>query len=130
MQTIVCQWEAIQRVATTIESGSTRASQVIRKISAFSRKNQMFKALRNLGRLVRTRHILEVAGDKKYREKILQGINKGESRNSLAKELRYARGGVIREKDPEMRLSVATSMNLVILCMATWNTIHMQRAIR
>ena len=80
----------MQRIATTIETGRTRASQIIRKVSALSRKNQLFKALRNLGRLVRTRHILEIAGDKKYRKRILQGINKGESRNSLAKELRCA----------------------------------------
>jgi TnpA family transposase len=89
---IISQWAAMQRIATTIETGRTRASQIIRKVSALSRKNQLFEALRNLGRLVRTRHILQIAGDKKYRKRILQGINKGESRNSLAKELRYARG--------------------------------------
>ena len=50
--------------------------------------------------------------------------------NSLAKDLHYARGGIIRERDPEMQLSVASSMNLVILCIAIWNTIYMQREIR
>jgi hypothetical protein len=80
--------------------------------------------------LVRTRHILEVAGDKEYRKRILQGLNKGESRNALAKDLRYARQAVIQEKDPDMRLCVASSINLMILCIAIWNTIYMQRGIR
>jgi TnpA family transposase len=128
--TIAGQWEAMQRIATTIQSGRTRASQIIRKISAFSRKHPLFKAFRNLGRLVRTRHVLEIAGDKEYRRRILQGLNKGESKNSLAKDLRYARRGIIREKDPEMQLNVATSMNFAILCIALWNTIYMQRGIR
>ncbi len=130
LHTIGSQWEEMQRIALTIQSGRTRASQVIRKISAFSRKHPLFKAFRNLGRLVKTRHILEIAGDKQYRRRILQGLNKGETRNSLAKELHYARGGVIRGKNPEMQLSVASSLNLVILSIAVWNTIYMQREIR
>ncbi len=80
--------------------------------------------------MVRTRYILKVAGDKEYRKKILQGLNKGESRNALAKELRYARQGIIREKDPDLRLCVASAINLMILCLVIWNTIYMQRAIR
>lgn len=129
-ESIANQWEAVQRISATIQNGRTRASQIIRKVSAFNRKHSLFKGLRNLGRLVRTRHILEVAGDKEYRKRILQELNKGESRNSLEKDLRYARQGIIREKDPDMRLCVVSVINLMILCLAIWNTIYMQRAIR
>jgi TnpA family transposase len=130
LSSISSQWEAIQRLVGTIYLGKTRASQIIRKLSTFSRKHHLFKALRHLGRLVRTRHILEMAGDKEYRRRILQGLNKGESRNSLAKDIRYGKRGAIRERDPEMQLCVASSMNLSILCIALCNTIYMQRAIR
>ncbi len=130
LQSIGKQWEDIQRVAESIHSGRARASQVIRKISAFSRRQPLFKALRNLGRLIRTRHILEMAGDKDYRRRILQGINKGESRNSLAKDIIYARQGKIHDRTPRLRLTRASSLNLAVLCIAAWNIIHMQRAIR
>ena len=122
------QWEAVQRISATIQYGRTRASQIIRKVSAFNRKHSLFKGLRNLGRLVRTRHILEVAGDREYRKRILQGLNKGELRNSLAKDLRYARQGVIREKDPDLQLCVASSINLMILCLAIWTRIYINRS--
>ncbi|MGD9248847.1 MAG: Tn3 family transposase, partial [Desulfobacteraceae bacterium] len=118
LESIASQWEAIQRICATIQNGRTRASQIIRKVSAFNRKHSLFKGLRNFGRLVRTRHILEIAGDKEYRKRILQGNNKGESRNALAKDLRYARQGVIREKDPDMRLCVVSAINLMILSLA------------
>lgn len=130
LQSIASQWEPIQRIATTILDGRTPASQIIRKISAFSKKHPLFKALRNLGRLVRTSHILEMAGDKDFRRRILQGLNKGESRNALAGDIRYARKGSIRERDPELQLCAASSMNLNILCIAVWNTIYMQKIIR
>lgn len=130
LQSITSQWEAIQRIGTTIQSGKTRASQIIRKISASSKKHPLFKALRNLGRLVRTSHTLEFVGDKEFRQKILHELNKGESRNALAIDLRYARRGSIREKDPEMQLCAASSLNLTILCIAVWNTIHIQKIVR
>jgi hypothetical protein len=68
--------------------------------------------------------------DKEYRRDILQGLNKGESKNSLSRDLRYARRGIIREKDPDQLLSVATALNLVVLCISLWNTVQMQRIIR
>ena len=83
-----------------------------------------------MGRIVRTRHILDMAVDPVYCRGILQGLNKGESRNYLAKELRYARQGTFREGDPEMRLSAASCLNLVILCIAISNTVQMQKTIR
>ena len=124
------QWESMQRMAHTVYSGTTRASQIIRKISAFSRKHPLFKATRDMGRLLHTRHIFELAGDKDFRRNILQGLNKGESKNSLARDIRYARLGSIRERDPEMQLNIASSLNFVVLCVAVWNTVHMQRIIR
>lgn len=129
LQSIADLWEDSQRVMETIYSGRIRASQIIRKISAFSRKQSLFKALRNLGRLVRTRHILGIAGDKNCRRRMLQGLNKGESRNSLAKNIHYAKQGRIRERDPQLQLNVVSSLNLAILCVAVWNTVHMQRGI-
>lgn len=96
----------------------------------FNRIHPLFKPFRNLGRLVRTRHIFEIAGDKDYRKRILQDLNKGESKNALANEISYARRGIIRERDREIQLSVASSMKFSILCIAVWNTIYMQRTIR
>ena len=130
LESMASQWESIQRFMLTIHSGKTRASQLIRKISAFPKTNPLFKAFRNLGRLLRTRHILEMAGDMDYRRRILQGLNKGESRNSLAGNIRYAQRGAFMDKDPEMQLCAVSALNLTILCMAICNSVDMQRAIR
>jgi len=130
MKHIVSQWEPIQRIMGTILEGRIPASQLIQKISAFSRKHGLYKGYRHMGRIVRTRHILDMAVDPDYCRDILQGLNKGESRNYLAKELRYARQGTFREGDPELRLSAASCLNLVILCIAISNTVQMQKTIR
>ena len=127
---ISCQWESIQRMTHTVFSGRVRASQIIRKISSFSKTHPLYKAFRDFGRLLHTRHIFELAGDKDYRRVNLQGLNKGESKNSLTRDIHYARRGTMRERDPEMQLNVATSLNFVVLCVAVWNTVHMQRIIR
>jgi len=130
MKHIVSQWEPIQRIMGTILEGRIPASQLIQKISAFSRKHGLYKGYRHMGRIVRTRHILDMAVDPDYCRDILQGLNKGESRNYLAKELRYARQGTFRVGDPELCLSAASCLNLVILCIAISNTVQMQKTIR
>jgi len=56
LNSIASQWEAMRRFMLTIHTGKERASQLIRKISAFSRKHPLFKAFRNLGRLLIIRH--------------------------------------------------------------------------
>ena len=106
------QWEAVQRISATIQYGRTRASQIIRKVSAFNRKHSLFKGLRNLGRLVRTRHILEVAGDREYRKRILPGLNKGESRNALAKDLPYR--PIMQESEGVALFSLEINHQIVI----------------
>jgi TnpA family transposase len=114
----------------TIYTGKTRASQLIRKLSAFSRKHPLFKAFRNIGRILRTKHILELAGDKEFRRRIYQELNKGESKNSLAGDLRYGRKGTLRYRDPEMQLCAISATNLAILCISICNSIDMQNGIR
>ena len=128
--TIEKQWESMQRVVHTIYSGKARASQVIRKISAFSKKHNLYRAFNHFGKLCKTRHILEMAGDPFFRREMLQGLNKGESRNAFSKEIRLGSGGIFKEKDPELRLCMVSATNLAILCSAICNTIEMQRTIR
>ena len=53
-----------------------------------------------------------------------------ESRNALASDLRYAKKGAIRERDPEMQLCAATATNIAVLCISVCNIVDMQMAIR
>lgn len=124
------QWDSMKRFMHTIYSGRARASQLIRKISSFSKKQPLFKAFRNLGRLLRSRHILEMAGNLDFRRTAFQELNKAESKNALAGDLRYVRKGAIRERTPEMQLCAVSATNLAILCISICNTIDMQKAIR
>ena len=123
-------WDSMQRLVYTIYSGQTRASQIIRKLSSLSAKHPLHKAFRNLGRLCKSRHIFEMAGDMDFRRNMLQGLNKGESRNAFSKEVRLGSSGIFKEKDPELRLCMVSATNLAILCASTCNTIEMQQKIR
>ena len=127
---IADQWETMQRVIHTIYIGETRASQIIRKLSAFGTRHSLHKAFSNFGKLCKTRHIFEMAGDMNFRRNILQGLNKGESRNALSNEIRFGSRGIFKEKDPELRLCMASATNLLILCSAISNIIEMQHKIR
>ncbi|MGQ4669182.1 Tn3 family transposase, partial [Metabacillus halosaccharovorans] len=64
-------------------------------------KNRLYKAFRELGRVVRTVFLLKYISDIKLREQITASTNKVEAYNGFSKWLFFGGDGVISENDPE-----------------------------
>jgi hypothetical protein len=56
-------------------------------------------------------------------------LNKGESRNALARAVCFHRLGRIRDRTPETQQHRAGGLNLVVAAIILWNTVYMERAI-
>ncbi|GGE88899.1 hypothetical protein GCM10011317_52400 [Niveispirillum cyanobacteriorum] len=57
-------------------------------------------------------------------------LNKGESRNALARAVCFHRLGRLRDRTLESRQHRASGLNLVVASIILWNTVYMDRAIR
>ena len=66
---------------------------VLRKLSSYPRQNGLAIALRELGRIERTIFILDWLQDVDLRRRVNAGLNKGESRNALARAVFFNRLG-------------------------------------
>ena len=78
---------------------------LLRKLSNYPRQNGLALALREIGRIERTLFILdwlENVGD--LRQRVTDGLNKGESRNALARAVFFNRLGEIRDRSYTNRL--------------------------
>src|SRR3984893_19003788 len=51
---ITAQWDQLLRLATSIRTGTTTSSAMLKKLSAYPRQNGLAKALREVGRIERT----------------------------------------------------------------------------
>ena len=122
-------WQEILRVAVSIRTGSVTASLIMRQLAAYPRQNGVAAALRELGRLERTLFTLDWIEDPELRRGTGRELNKGESRNSLARAVFIHRLGEIRDRTYENQQHRASGLNLLVAAITLWNTRYLNRAI-
>lgn len=81
---IACHLPDMLQVAQSIRAGRISPSTILRKLGTASRKNKLYFAFRELGRVVRTTFLLEYIGDEELRHIIQAAQNKCEGFNQFA----------------------------------------------
>ena len=122
-------WHDILRVAASIRTGTVTASLILRQLASYPRQNGVAAALRELGRLERTLATLNWLEDPELRRGASRELNKGESRNSLARAVFIHRLGEIRDRTYENQQHRASGLNLLVTAIILWNTRYLERAI-
>jgi TnpA family transposase len=123
-------WNEIMRLAASIKHGTVTASLMLSKLGSYPRQNGLAVALRELGRLERTLFILDWLQSVELRQRVNAGLNKGESRNSLARAVFFNRLGEIRDNSFEQQCYRASGLNLVTAAIILWNTIYIEQAVQ
>ena len=122
-------WTDVLRVAASIRTGTVTASLIMRQLASYPRQNGVAAALRELGRLERTLFTLDWIEDRELRRRTSRELNKGESRNSLARAVFIHRLGEIRDRTYENQQHRASGLNLLVTAIVLWNTRYLDRAI-
>lgn len=126
---IQAHWEDVLRLATSIRTGTVPASLMLRRLGAYPRQNGLALALREIGRIERTLFTLDWLDDPTLRRQATVELNKGESRNALARAVCFHRLGRIRDRTHESQQHRASGLNLVVAAIILWNTVYLGRAI-
>ena len=122
-------WADILRIVASIRTGTVTASAIMRQLASHPRQNGIAAALRELGRMERTLFTLDWIDDPELRRSAGQELNKGESRNSLARAVFIHRLGEIRDRTYENQQHRASGLNLVVTAIILWNTRYLERAV-
>lgn len=83
------------RTAMSVKAGKITASTILRRFGTKNRKNKLYFAFRELGRVVRTMFLLEYITDLDLRKTIQAATCKSEEFNEFASWLFFANGGKI-----------------------------------
>lgn len=77
----------------------------------------------------RTIFTLQWLQDLNLRRRVHAGLNKGESRNALARAVFFNRLGEVRDRNYKDQRYRASSLNLAIAAIVLWNTVYLNRAV-
>ena len=119
-KTLLDNWDELLRVA---------ASLLISKLQTGARENVLSRALRALGRLVKTQFILRWIENPDYRRRIHRQLNKGEALHALRRFLFFAHEGKVQRRQADQQTNQVLCLNLVTNAIVTWNTVYMNAAI-
>lgn len=122
-------WEDVLRLATSVRTGTVPASLMLRRLGSYPRQNGLALALREVGRIERTLFTLDWLEDPALRRQATAELNKGESRNALARAVCFHRLGRLHDRTYESRQHRAGGLNLVVAAIILWNTVYLGRAI-
>ena len=85
------------RVVISIKAGKIVPSTILRRLGSASRKNKLYYAFRELGRVVRTLFLLKYINDVELRKTINAETNKSEAFNDFVQWLFFGGEGIIAE---------------------------------
>jgi len=87
-------------------------------------------ALREQGRIGRTRFALDWMQNVELRRRVQIGFNKGEAKSALARAVFLNRLGEIRDRSFENQRYRASGLNLVVTAIVQRNTVYLERAVQ
>src|SRR6266567_1172558 len=109
------------RVALSIKAGKITPSTILRKPGTYSRKNKLYQAFQELGRVIRTHFLLHYLGDAELRSTIQSATNKSEAFNGFAKWAFFGGEGVITHNRRIEQRKCIKFNHLIANCLIFYN---------
>jgi TnpA family transposase len=126
---IAAHYDDVLRLAASVRTGAASASLMLKRLGAYPRQNGLALALREIGRIERTLWTLDWVEEPRLRRQATVELNKGESRNALARAVCFHRLGRLRDRSHEGQRHRASGLALVTAAIVLWNTVYLERAL-
>jgi TnpA family transposase len=118
------------RVAVSIKLGKISASAILRRLGTYSRKNKLYFAFKELGKVIRTMFLLKYVGDVELRRLIHAETNKSEQFNGFEKKLFFGGEGEIAENLRHEQRKIIKYNHLVANLVILHNVVGMSRVLK
>ncbi|NEV65352.1 Tn3 family transposase, partial [Thiorhodococcus minor] len=92
-------WQDMMQVVLSIQAGKVLPSMLLRKLGSHSRQNRLYRAFRELGRVVRTLFLLSFVSEGDLRQSIRAETTKIESYNDFLDWIGFG-GPILKSGDP------------------------------
>lgn len=124
------QWDEMLRLAGSLKLGRVRVMELTRTLLRTERPmSRLARAFAELGKILRTIHMLEYIDSEVLRRRNLRALNLQESRNRLTRHVCHGNRGQIRKTDRLAQQDQVSAIGLVVNAIVYWNTLYMNAAL-
>jgi TnpA family transposase len=123
-------WYDMMRVVLSIKAGKVMPSTLLRKLGSYSKKNRLYQAFQELGKIVRTMFLLDYISNVSLRREITAVTNIVEMYNAFLDWVFFGKQGAITENDPIEQEKRLKYLDLVASAVILHNTVDMSLAIQ
>jgi TnpA family transposase len=118
------QWDNILRFVLTIKERHSTASQLLKRLTSYSRQHKLYQALREFGRIIKTKFLLNYIDDVELRQQIEKQLNKIESANRFSKAIFFGNNGEYLYANKEEQDIASNSLRLIQNSIICWNYLY------
>jgi len=128
-QLIQTHWRDLMRIVISIREGQLSSTLLLRRLSSESRRNNVYKAFRELGRAICTITMLRLISEPELRAEIDAATNKVESYNSFSGWLAFG-SEQIERNDPAEQEKIIKFNTLLANCVIFHTAVDMSTVVR
>jgi len=128
-QLIQTHWPDLMQIALSIRAGRLSSTLLLRRLGSESRRNNIYKAFRELGRVIRTITLLRFASEPGLRQEITAATNKVEAFNGFSAWLRFGHDAIARN-DPAEQEKIIKFNTLLANCVIFHTALDMTAVLR
>jgi len=122
---ILRNWDDILRFMATIKTNHTSASQLFKRLSSYAQTNPLYKALKEFGRIIKSKFILTYYDDLTLRQQIQKQLNRIELTNKFAHAVFFDNDQAFREGTKEEQEIGTACQVLLQNCIVLWNYLYL-----
>jgi TnpA family transposase len=127
---IVDQWDRMGQFYASLAAGQATASTALKRLTSSTEKNHFYRANLELGRILKTEHILLWMSDPARRKRARRGLLKVEQIHQLARDITYGNHGRLKGRGLEDVNSSGNCTTLIMAAIIYWQAKEMGRVIR
>lgn len=124
---ILDNYSEVMRLVESIRCGKVKASLILQKINSYNRDNAVAKGLKEIGRILKTKYIIEYYTDGDLRKEVQKMLNKGEAINSVARLIFFGKQGKLNESKIERQLEKVSCLNILLSSLIIWNSRYLEK---
>jgi TnpA family transposase len=124
---IEVQWDRILKLLVTFKLKHNLASLVMKRLNSYAVHNPLYRALSELGKLVRTEFLLRYIDEEELRHQIHRQQEKMESAQALSRVVAYGNNGVLNYANQEELQTMEGCKRLITNSIICWNYLYLSR---